>query len=454
MNKYSAWLSLGAATFGIAALLPSLALAQEPAPPPAAPPAAPPAPAAEPAPAPAPEPAPVAPPPAATEEAPAAAAAEAEAAPVPPAAPVEEAPPAEEKYTVTTGVGIRVGARFQNLRDPEEVGMFSFDSVNAELRFSGRVTPIVGWTANLTVDGRTPTTVLNGPPAPPAGPPIVFEARAMDVIAQLDFMDEFHVWAGRMLTPSDRTNFSGPWFIAPWEYPGVYNVPNTVDGSFFAYVGPRGTEEIGREVGTVVWGDIGKGKFKYYLGMLDVDDAPANTPLYTARLGYAIIGSEPGFYGSSTYYGAQDILAVGAAVQYQDRLGTGGDSVTEFNADVLAEFNIGTAGTVGVEGAYYHFDDESPLLPADDAFFVVGSYLLPNAIGIGKPQLVLRYQAAMSDDADDPGDMSMIEVGAAYVIKDYFAKLMLGYEYTKISPQGDADDIKGNAIRLGFQVQQ
>ncbi len=79
---------------------------------------------------------------------------------------------------------------------------------------------------------------------------------------------------------------------------------------------------------------------------------------------------------------------------------------------------------------------------------------MPNPIGIGKPQLVLRYQTAMSDDADDPGDMSMIEVELPYVIKDYFAKLMIGYEYTKISPQGDADDIKGNAIRLGFQVQQ
>ncbi len=457
MNKYSALLSLGVAAFGITGL-PTLALAQEPAPPPAAPPAAP---AAEPAPAPAPEPAPV-PPPAATEEAPAAAAVEAEAAPVPPPAPApaEEAPPAEENFTVTTGVGIRVGARLQNLRDPEELGMFSFDTLNAELRFSGRVTPIVGWTANLTVDGRTPSTVVNGPPPPPAGPPVVFEARAMDVIAQLDFMDEFHVWAGRMLTASDRSNFSGPWFIAPWEYPGVYSVP----GAAFYYVGPRGTEEIGREVGLTAWGDIGTGKFKYYLHMLDLDDAPDNTPLYGARLSYAIIGSEPGFYGSSTYYGAQDIVAIGAAARHQARLGApsdGGESVTEFNADILAEFNIGTAGTLGIEGAYYFSDNKSALLPADNAWMVTANYLLPNEIGIGKPQLILRYQGtSSSDDEDDdldadPSKMSIFEVQAAYVIKDYFAKLMVGYENTKITPQGDdVDDIKGNAIRFGFQVQQ
>ncbi len=62
--------------------------------------------------------------------------------------------------------------------------------------------------------------------------------------------------------------------------------------------------------------------------------------------------------------------------------------MTEFNADVLAEFNVGTAGTIGLEGAYYLSDNKSALLPADNACHVTANYLLPNAIGIGKPQLV------------------------------------------------------------------
>jgi hypothetical protein len=418
------------------------ALAQEPAPPPAAPPPAAP-PAAEPAP-------PAAPP-----------AAEAPAEPPPVAAPPPEAPPAaevpaeappaeaplmeeEEKFTVTTGVGLRVGARFQNLRDPEKLGMFSMDTVNAEPRFSGKVTKYVGWTANLTVEGRTATTAVTsaGPP-PPAGGPVIFEARAMDLIGQLDFMDEFHIWAGRMLTPSDRSNFSGPWFISPWEYPGVYNVP----GQGFMYIGPRGTEEIGREVGTVVWGDIGKGKFKYYAGMLDVDDAPASTPLYTGRVQLALLGSEPGFYGSSTYYGSQNIVAIGAAAQYQKRwtvLGVS-DEVTEFNADLLAEYNIEGVGTVSLEGAYYTFD--SGLMPVDHAFFILGHYLTPNELGFGKLDVGVRYQATI-----DP-DQSIVEPYVAYVMKDYFAKLQIGYEHT--SMMGFAgDEVSGNAIRMGFQIQQ
>ena len=100
-----------------------------------------------------------------------------------------------------------------------------------------------------------------------------------------------------MLTPSDRSNFSGPWFMPAWDYPGVYNVPGA--NGAFAYVGPRGTEEVGREVGTVVWGDINKGKFKYYAGIMDLDNAPTNTPLYPGRLQYAFLGSEPGFYGAA-----------------------------------------------------------------------------------------------------------------------------------------------------------
>ncbi|MDX2053590.1 MAG: hypothetical protein SFV15_14415 [Polyangiaceae bacterium] len=391
------------------------------------------------------------PPPKAAEPPPEApAAATPEATPPPPA---EVKPPEEEKFPITTGFGFRAGARAQDLKEPDSVNGFSFDALNVEARFGGKVTPIVGWTANFTVEGRTATTLANSPPAPPAGPPVVFEARAMDLIGQLDFKDEFHVWIGRMLTPSDRSNFSGPWFIGPWEYPGVYSIP----GKGFAYIGPRGTEEIGREVGTVVWGDINKGKFKYYAGAMDLDDAPANSPLWTGRVQYAIVGSEPGFYGSSTYYGSQNIVAIGAAAQYQKRLSTAAvdamgmptvakDDVTEINADILAEYNVG--GTVSFEGAYYHMDTESSLMPADDAFFVVGSYLLPNKIGIGKPQVGVRYQATMGPD------MSMMEGFLAYVIKDYFAKMMLTFEHTDMGKGSDGAARKGNAVRLGFQIQQ
>jgi hypothetical protein len=270
----------------------------------------------------------------------------------------------------------------------------------------------------------------------------------MDLIAQLDFMDEFHLWGGRMLTPSDRSNFSGPWFMSPWDYPGLYSVPSA---GAPVYVGPRGTEEIGREVGAVAWGDIEKGMLKYYLGIMDLDNAATNTPLYTARVGYAILGAEPGFYGSSTYYGAQDIVAVGLGAQYQKRfvLGTLSDDLVEINADLLAEFNIEGVGTLTGEGAFYHVDsgESAGVMPYDDAFFLTASYLTADAIGPGKIQPLFRYQAAYNNDGGP--DMSMVEFQASYVMKDYFAKLSLGFQHTDMD-----NDVVGNAVQFGFQIQQ
>ncbi len=134
----------------------------------------------------------------------------------------------------------------------------------------------------------------------------------MDVIAQLDFMDEFHIWAGRMLTPSDRTNFSGPWFIAPWEYPGVYYVPGpTAPSTTSARAAPKrsGAKSARRPGATSARASSST------TSACSTWTTRRTTRPSTARaLGYAIIGSEPGFYGSSTYYGAQDILAIGAAV--------------------------------------------------------------------------------------------------------------------------------------------
>jgi hypothetical protein len=376
--------------------------------------------------------------------------------PPPPAdsLPIPEAPPpAPEEapvFKVNTGVGFRLGWQLQDPTDPEELGVQQIDELNVEPRFSGQVTKYVGWTANFTVSGRTRDTILNGDgdgdgqvnAAAGGGAPIRFEARALDLVGQLDFMDEFHIWGGRMLTPSDRSNFSGAWFMSPWDYPGVYGV-----GSNFAYVGPRGTEELGREVGTTIWGQFGGGTFKYYAALMDLDD-PEVSPLYSGRLQLALVGKEPGFYGSSTYYGSQNIVALGVAAQYQKRstVAAPDDDLTEFNADLLAEYNVEGTGTFSGELAYYNMN--GPVFAAEQAYFVVLSYLTPSEIGIGKLQPMVRYQATI-----DP-DMSIVEVFANYVMKDYFAKLQLGYQRTDMGTDAEGEDIIGNAVQLGFQIQQ
>lgn len=388
---------------------------------------------------------------AAAEPAPVEAAATEAPAPVE-AAPAEaapEAPPAENKFVITTGFGLRSSLGMYST-DPEGpldgANGFRMDELSVEPRFSGKVTDIVGWTANFQASGQTGNSIVNyATPPPPNGPlPYRFEVQAMDLVAQLDFIPEFHVWLGRMLTPSDRSNFSGPWFMSPWNYPGSYFVGGG------PYVGPRGTEEIGREVGGVVWGDINEGVFKYYAGVMDLDN-PELSPLLTARLGYAAIGKEPGFYGSSTYYGSQDILAFGAAVQYQkqsvlDNPATPDNeakqALTEFNVDALAEFNVG--GTLTGEAAYYYMD--GPAFPVEGAFMGLVSYTTEKPVGPGKIQPLVRFQNTMNPDH------MMVDVWLSYVMKDYFAKLALGYTMANI--KAGEDEVKSNIVQFGFQIQQ
>jgi hypothetical protein len=47
-----------------------------------------------------------------------------------------------------------------------------------------------------------------------------------------------------------------------------------------------------------------------------------------------------------------------------------------------------------------------------------------------------------------------VEVFANYVMKDYFAKLQLGYQRTDMGKDAAGEDIIGNAVQLGFQIQQ
>ena len=394
----------------------------------------------------------------------------AEPPPLPNPAPMPEPPPAvpppaDNPFKVTVGAGFRSALRIQNQNTPTSDGNFTklndqfIDELNAELRVSGKVTDIIGWTANFTVDGRSRA-------AAGAGAPIAFQAQALDIIGQLDFMDEFHVWMGRMLTPTDRSNFSGPWFMPAWNYTGV--LPS-------GYFGPRGTEEVGREVGGTVWGDIGKGKFKYYAMMGDLDSNvgaaggfAGASPLFAGRVQFAAIGSEPGFYGSSTYYGGQDILAIGVAAQYQKDYvctamtwncfpGTPGqDSLTGFNADVLFEKKLG-AGTPGIEAAYYHAAGDTR--PYNDFFYVMPTFTTGEILPAkGKLNALFRLQMGMTGEdkngVNSKATHMALEPSVAYLFKDYFAKIQLSYTMASVNPSADGPTTKAQYVQLGFQIQQ
>jgi hypothetical protein len=78
-------------------------------------------------------------------------------------------------------MGFASNTAFRNPLDGEKLNDQYVADFNVEPRFSGKVTDIVAWTANFTVSGRTQDTAVQAAfPPPPAGPPYIFEVRAMD----------------------------------------------------------------------------------------------------------------------------------------------------------------------------------------------------------------------------------------------------------------------------------
>ncbi len=444
--------------------VPAVALAQAAAPPPpAAPPAAPaagavapatpqampapsPATAAAPAPAPAEATAATPPPPVAAAPMPAPGAA---AATPPPAASADVAVMATkeaEKPKVNIGVWLRTGLTFQNPNRPTK---FDDQALSAygELHLDGHIYESVNYTFNFV--------------AQYSGQDLTGTARILDAIAQFDALDEFHIWAGHMLVPSDRSNFSGPFFMSPWNYPGVFSVPGQGFALIFPAEGP-----IGRNTGATIWGDFGKGLFKYYAGAYSLADV-GQSPLYSGRLNFSPIGKEPGYYHSSTYYGDKDVLALGVGAQFQKHGSVGPvpvdaagvptgpaptDDFSDINADILAEFKVGDSVLTG-EGAVYHFagnynannvvPNGAPN-PADNAFFLLGSYLSPQ-VGIGKIQPLIRYQWAKQKTPDLK--MYVVDADLSYVVKEYSLRGVVGYQFTNMGAGR-----KGDSIHIGVQL--
>lgn len=361
--------------------------------------------------------------------------------PTPPAEPVDAPlpppppPPAplgpEEKLpSIDVGAWLRVGLRFQNPNEPKKLNDQYFDTTYGELHLSGKVHKKVSYTLNFNADGSHKS------------------ANLLDAIIGLDFADEFHIWGGQLLVPVDRSNFSGPFFMIPWSYPGIYTV-----GSTTAFILPR-EGAYGRNVGSSVWGDIEKGTFKYYAGIFNLDSsAAAQSPLFSGRLALAALGKEPGYYGSSTYYGEQDIVAIGVGGQYQkhgstlsDATGTvtNRDDYAQVNADLLAEFRLGDSGVITGEAAFYHFGGDYE--PADNTFFVLASFLTPE-VGVGKLQPMVRYQWARENTTKTK--VSQIDAFVSYVIKGYTLRATAGFQHTDLD-----NGVEGNAIQIGLQTIQ
>jgi len=225
-------------------------------------------------------------------------------------------------------------------------------------------------------------------------------ASVLDAICQMKVANELNIFVGRMLPATDRSNSDGPYYLSTWDFPFLS------DG--FNAAGKLGD----RDDGITFWGDVSA--FKYWVGVYEGNDHAAPTAtvgdrlLYSARVQYNFLDTEPGYYLQSTYYGDKKILAVGLVANYQGG-GTGipAGGVTGMGnvaLDFLWEDKVGD-GVVTVEAAYYYFGRHGfsgPTTPGSLAGpFDTGSgtgllfsvaYLIPGKIGWGQFQPHIRYQ--------------------------------------------------------------
>jgi hypothetical protein len=197
----------------------------------------------------------------------------------------------------------------------------------------------------------------------------------------------------------------------------------------------------------VAWGECNNGMVRYFGGIF----APTagDSPLFSGRVSVAAIGAEHGFWGNSTYFGAQDVLAVGLGAQYQKDgsappAGSGAmpgttDNFAEVNADVFGEFKTGGSSYFTGEAAYYHFAGDYN--PAKDDLYALAAYTT-DRIGIGQIQPLLRFQWAKNDAAT----VTAIDAGANYLIAGPALRLMLNFQHTDVDT-----GIVGNAVQLGVQ---
>ena len=273
--------------------------------------------------------------------------------------------------------------------------------------------------------------------------------RVLDAVAKFSFKG-FDLWAGRFLPPSDRSNLDGPFYLNNYDFPIVQAYP-----AIFA----------GRDNGVAIMKEYAGGKFKWSYGLFEgrtnstnanTNPDPADNLLHAARVTYNFWDPEPGYYTTSSYYGAKDVLAVAFVIQHEPSgagtATTRGD-FTGWNVDVLMEKKLQNGGVVNLEGAYYDYDLDDRVdadLTQGEGYLLLGSYLIPKQIGWGKVQPYVRYQHFARDTrSGDGGNLTRTEGGFNYIIDGQNAKISVLY----FSDRNGSNADPKNTFRIGLQFQ-
>lgn len=298
------------------------------------------------------------------------------------------------------------------------------------------------------------------------------DIKVLDMIAHLAISPEFNIWAGRMLTPSDRANLDGPFYLSAYAYPTV--------------VAQYPSKFAGRDNGVTVWGKLldkhlvySAGVFEGHNNVLGASSEDDNF-LYAGRVQYDFWNADltPAYLTASTLYG-KDLLSIGLASQYQ-KDGVGSADVAgdyfAWNLDVLYEKVLANGYVLDLEGAYYRFDTDdtsdvvATLLPTSlgetesvggikqgKAYLASVALMFPQKVGWGHFQPYVRIQKFDQDStaaggvtasAVTSGDIKQTDYGINYVIDGHNARVSATYTNLEVTDAEDSD-----IFVLGLQYQ-
>lgn len=273
------------------------------------------------------------------------------------------------------------------------------------------------------------------------------DLRVIDAILQVEATEPLRMWAGRLLPPSDRATFTGPYFGTSWDAPFVAVWP-----SVFA----------GRDDGAVVWGQLGGGRLKWHAGAFRGRDGGTNMqddPLYAGRVALSLWEPEPGYYAAGTYHGTRNVLVLAAGGRFQ-RNGAGiapnptatppvAGETGDFrgvSADAFLERRLGAFGGVTLEGAVYRYDLDDvadPFLVQGEGWYATGAWLLPFTLASARFQPSARWQELAP------------EVGERRTRWDGTLNVLLNGHFAKVGVAvsgEDRGDGTRHAVKLGAQI--
>lgn len=322
----------------------------------------------------------------------------------------------------TLTASLRTSFTSTSTDDPAEPSTADFALNSLSLYLNSKITENIKFSFSSEFSGQTTNNV-----------------QVQDAIAQFEYSPTMNIWAGRFLPPTDRANSYGAYFANNWNFA----TDGTQDGyPFIAF---------GRADGVAYWGDFADKKLKISAGVFDVPATLSNNDtMSAARVQYDFWEAEPGYYLNGTYYGEKDILAVAAATNVIN-----GDSTS--NVDFLMEKKVGSGGAVTLEGEYISYNGLGGYpSPADessdgDSWYLLGAYLLPQAVGPGKLQFLGKFGTTTYEGAlaGDDLEQDTLEVNVNYLLKSFNARVSLFYLDKSYSDDSVADT---TSVGLGLQL--